>query len=109
MSTLQLDDDFNYESDEEFFVIDGCDQVAQNVTVCLSLIPGESCVFPDAGIDFTSPLYRDERIASQLLQTKIQGVDGVDFVSLPTVSVDDRNARYNFNVTIDGELITLGV
>ena len=109
MTTLQLDKDFNYISEEELFIIDGCDEVAQNVRACISLIPEESCVFPDAGIDFVSPLYRDERISSQLLQTKIQNVDGVDFVSLPTLLVDGRNARYNFNVTIDGELITLGV
>ena len=110
MSTFALDEDFNFLSDAELLIHNGCDEVAQNVVTCLSLFPEESCVFPEAGLDFTSPLLRDERFAPQIIQTKISGVDGVDFVSLPRPITDSgRNGDYTFNVTIDGDVIELGI
>lgn len=110
MSTFALDENYNYLSDEELLVFEGCDEVAQNVRVCLSLFPGESLVFPDAGLDFTSPLLRDERFAPQIIQAKISNIDGVDFVSAPILlSGDNRDNRYTFNVTIDGDIIELGI
>lgn len=108
MTTIALDDNFNYMSDAELVTISGCDEVAQNVRVCLSLIPGESCVFPNEGLDVFSPLMRVESIATQIIQNKITSVEGVDSLMNFSTMVDaDRGFTYNGQILVDGEVVEL--
>ena len=106
MTTLALDEDFNFIDGPNITLLDGCDEIAQNVRNCLCLKPGESCVFPEAGIDYTLPIMRNEQFASQIIQDKITSVDGVDGINNFILTTDsDRNASFNFNIQVDGQFV----
>lgn len=110
MSTLEIDDGFNFVDAETLSVIDDCPEVAQNVRVALSIFPGESCVFPDAGIDWLSPAFRDERFASQVLEDNITAITGVDTVSnIRLVEGENRLGNFVFDVKVDGNIAQVSI
>ena len=110
MTTLALDQDFNFVDGQTLSILDGCDAVAQNVRVCVSLIPGESCLFSTIGIDYRLPIMRNERFASQIIRDKIQSVDGVDTVDGFVLTTDsNRDATFDFNIQVDGQFVGVNV
>lgn len=106
MTTLALDSDFNFVDGENYTLLTGCEETAQNVRVCLSISPGESCVFPNAGVDWFSPAMRNERFAASILRTKISSVEGVDVINSLTFNTDsNRFSNIQANVTANGETL----
>ena len=68
----------------------GNDAICQRIKTCLCLILGESCFYPDAGIDITSLIYtrpENTSLAISNYREKILSIPGVsrviDFTSDP--------------------------
>lgn len=96
MAVSAIDDNFNTVLGPETACLTGNEETRQNILNCLCLRPGESCVFPEAGIDWLKEpfLSAPNRRVERRLRAKIEEIDGVDRVRaiqyIGTAGVDGR-------------------
>jgi len=103
MAVSGLDNDFNNIPGTETTCLTGNDATAQNIINFLCLCPGESCLHPDAGIDWLKEpfLSSPNQRASRRLRAKIETIDFVDRVlSINYEGVPGEDGRWCIDILL---------
>jgi len=87
----------------------GKEALCQRIKTCLCLIMGESCFYPDAGIDVTSQVFRrpeNAALATSIYRDKILSIPGVSRIVDFTTSIVGTAATYTVTLRCDdGEIL----
>lgn len=93
-------------------IVSGKDAICQRIKTCLCLIKGESCFYPDAGIDLTNAALRrqsNRELITATYREQILAIQGISDISSFEISFNGTEATYTVSVECeDGENFTTG-
>jgi len=111
MSTFGLDENGDFPTGSIPFLT-GKEAVEQNIKSRLSLIKGESCFFPDAGLDILNPLFKNQANSDLFvaeLRAEILSIPQVTRILSLETNFDNGTVTYSVSLMCAGnEILNTG-